>query len=236
MFNHYILEKSRDSIIGTGIRIFLGNLKIEAYPFTKSFGTEFTIQDDFESTISFNLHIPLLFSFYIGYDSNYLIQKRIIRKLVGFKYGERRTSIRIFDWSIWINFWLAEDNCGNIKENQWRGFNKCFNTRRFFLGESKYESKTVKEGIAVIEMEEGSYKATWKMNIDSWKRPRWFKKTITRFEIEVKDGISHPGKGTTSYNCEDDALYSVYGIFDNLEAALQNFKNTVEYNRKNYPL
>jgi len=241
MHQHYSLEKSCNSFFGTGIRYWLGRLSIEAYPFTKSFGIEFNINDDFGYTFSFNMSLPFLFSFYINYNSDYLLKKGWIRKIVGYKYGNRRTGLRIHHWTIWTEFWLGEDNCGTIG-NKWRGIENAFHIDDFFLGRIKYDKKEIETGEVDFTVPEGygykekDYTGKWKKELFIRKRPRWFIDSNIRYDLEVENGVPYTGKGTTGYNCEEGACHSLSSPCKNEKEIVQKFIDSVMYNRKNYPL
>ena len=60
-----------------------------------------------------------------------------------------------------------------------------------------------------VPMPEGDYEATVELH-----RVRWTRRFVRgpwgyNVRIEVEDGIPVPGKGTTAYNCGDDAVYSL---------------------------
>ncbi len=124
-------------------------------------------------------------------------------------FGEEESddeiSIRIFDWAIWWDFWSGEG--WDSKTPRWR--DGCFHIDNFFLGRRKYERKVVEEKEVEVPMPEGSYRATVKLCEDTWKRPRWGKKVIKRVDIEIPDGIPHPGKGENSWDCGDDATFGI---------------------------
>ena len=247
MHIHTIIDKSPYSLFGKGIRYFIHYgkyeqcLNIGVYPLTKSFSLEFEIQDDFERTISFNLCLPFMFSLYISLDSGYFCKKEWFKNLIGYKYGNRITGIRIFDWSIWFNFWLGEDSCGTMKD-KWIGFENNFSIDDFFLGKITYSRELDSSGKLNFIVpkdygyEEKMYTGEWKKELFIRKRSRWFTDSNFRYEIEVKEGVPFPGKGTTEYNCDEDAMFSCSGVYDNLEKAFEGFISSVLKNRKNYPL
>jgi len=43
----------------------------------------------------------------------------------------------------------------------------------------------------------------------TWTYPRWFSKTIRRCEIKIPGGLPHEGKGENSYDCGQDATFSI---------------------------
>ena len=58
-------------------------------------------------------------------------------------------------------------------------------------------------------MPEGSYRGRIKTKKVRWNRRWWNGPWHYSAEIEVANGIPHPGKGSTSYNCSEDATYSM---------------------------
>lgn len=80
------------------------------------------------------------------------------------------------------------------------------------LGRTIYESVTLKEGIEVgIPLPEKTYPATAKLEVATWKRPRW--PFTTRREsvwLEIPPpGLPHSGKGENSWDCGDDGIYGI---------------------------
>jgi hypothetical protein len=80
------------------------------------------------------------------------------------------------------------------------------------------------------------YEASVKLFESTWKRPRWFAHKISRAEVKVEGGVRHPGKGTTSYNCDDDFTYSLTTPATTVREALNKFRDSVLDMRERYPL
>ena len=61
----------------------------------------------------------------------------------------------------------------------------------------------------LIPMPEKSYEATIQLCEDTWKRPRWFAKTITRIDAKIPEGIPHEGKGENEWDSGGDRTYGM---------------------------
>lgn len=166
------------------------------------------------SEISLWLGIPFLLSLYLSLEAPWLRPiVPTIRSKSYTKPGEywdmpitRCVGFRIFDGRIWLDLWADPNDSSHNK--RWQKFN--WGPKSFFLGRTKYTThqKTVHE--RMIVMPEGRYPATITTYIAQWKRPRWpFPQQIHRAEIEIAGGIPIPGKGENSYDCEDDAIFSM---------------------------
>lgn len=88
-------------------------------------------------------------------------------------------------------------------------------------------------------MPEGGYDVTVRTYTQVFKRPRLpFKWTYHRATVECETGVPVPGKGTTEYNCDDDAIYSFTFAGRKqrwyAEAALIRFREEVMLQRIRY--
>jgi hypothetical protein len=155
-----------------------------------------------EDDIMFSFAIPPV-SLWLGL-SNRRLNKFLNKHIKG--YDGRQTGIRVFDWSVWWDVWSNTMSWSN-KTPKWR--DGSFNIPDFFLGKWKYSEKELESREVEIPMPEKTYNGTVKMQMATWKRPRWFAKKIMRAHIDMKDPIPIPGKGSASYNCGDDATHSL---------------------------
>ncbi len=120
---------------------------------------------------------------------------------------EREIGIRVFDKAIWISLWNNQMEW-NSSDPWWWQFTIW--PLDILLGRTKYNTKTIMTGRCVVPMPEHEFQADYKVFESTWKRPRWpCPKRMLRIEIKNDEPIPLPGKGTTSYNCDDDASYSV---------------------------
>lgn len=82
------------------------------------------------------------------------------------------------------------------------------------LGKEAHDRKVLSEHEVDVPMPERSYR--WKVTLleKTIGRPRWpGSETVYSFEAEAREGqsIPFPGKGENSWDCEDDAFYSISG-------------------------
>lgn len=150
----------------------------------------------YENDRTFTLAIPYLFYFSIGYPAK--------------KYptwdGKREISLSFHSNSLWWQFW-SDPDCWSSKDSKWR--RGAFHLDDFFLGKSKFSEEFLEERNVLIPMPEKSYEATAKLTLDTWTRPRWFKKQIKRIHIEIPEGIPFEGKGENSWDCGKDATFGI---------------------------
>lgn len=86
--------------------------------------------------------------------------------------------------------------------------------------------------------DEAAHKVEVVMSDESWKRPRlpWVSSRIRRAHIECLDPIPHPGKGTTGYNCDEDALHALTCPANTVHDGLAALVNSAMSCRRRYPL
>lgn len=195
------------------------------------------IRDDWESTITVGLGIPFLFKGFFVLDKR---PGNIIKNLVG-EYGDTSTGFSIDKEAIHLN--LLSDNMGYSKK---KGWGRVFFIRDLLKGKSKTTSKVIYSTAQKIvipasgDYPEKEYLAKIRRKEFVTKYSRWFKKEVwDRWEVEVEGGVPHPGKGTCSWNCDEDSLTSVsfgHGSVNNVQEALQGFIDSVQERRREYPL
>lgn len=224
---HYHYEKKN-------LRVWFKHFHVEFAFFNNSCGVGIELNNDCESTIKLLFQIPLILSFYFLIDSVKLAKSKWWEKFLNCGYEGRRVSVNIHHFGLWIDIW-AKTMSWNSKDPWWQNIHIDFLDLLF--GKAKYSKTILETGTTNIVMPEKTYKANVKIFNSHWTRPRWLKKTIRRAEVEVKEGIPHPGKGTCSYNCGDDATFSTTQPYKGtIEKAGDLLKESVMYCRNNYPL
>ena len=144
----------------------------------------------------------------------------------------RACSLRIFDWSIWIQPWS--------RSMEWRASDPWWVRGvtldlRKLLGREQYTCETLRDGIPVIvPMPEGVYHGTAKIERRTWKRPLWFRQTRGSTTIDCPKGIPHAGKGENSWDCGDDGLFGWGVEGDAVEKAIAHGVATVLIARRRY--
>lgn len=175
------------------------------------------------------------FALYVGLDTP--LANRVVRRLIGQKYdGEREIAVHLsregggtIRWSFWhpIHSWSS-------KTPRWRNGHFC--PLRFLLGDWRYSSIPLESLDAVIAMPEGEYPATVKLTCDTWVRPRFpfLRRVIRRAHIEVANPPEFAGKGENSWDCDDDAIYSMTTPASSVGEAVTAYRDAVLRNRKRY--
>lgn len=153
-------------------------------------------------------------------------------------------SLKIHNGAVWWSLWHSTMEWSN-KTPRWRNGN--FNFVDWLLGEHKHEEKVIMESTPIkIPMPEGVYDGTLKMIHQTWKRRwGWFRQERTSVEIEIPMGVPFSGKGENSYDCGDDATYSLSFSIDtkqyiNLDSQIRHsinyFVKSIAETRRRYGL
>jgi hypothetical protein len=87
-----------------------------------------------------------------------------------------------------------------------------------------------------VPMPEGNYPCIVKLTEDTWTRPRLkaARKLVRRAEVEMLVPIPVPGKGTASYNCDDDATYSMCCTARSVAQAVATMAESAMRDRERY--
>jgi hypothetical protein len=143
-------------------------------------------------------------------------------------YDERRTGFDVHSGSFWWRLWVDENDYPRRRSGTWHFTD-------WLLGRHKYKEEMISpETPTKVEMPEGTYDATVKIFKSTWKRPRWFAKSIVRAEISVPAGIPFSGKGENSWDCGDDALFGSTFACDNMLDAVEHIRHEALKYRKRY--
>lgn len=192
--------------------------------------------------IMLSIHIPFLFYLYVGFEG--YIESRYTKK---WQQMERETSVGLdlsgdtgawgtFVWRFW-----NDPNEWHAGTPWWRYAYIDIADR--LLGPTKYTSEVVEETGAIIHFPEADYPVTVKEEFATWTRPTFFgfrlpfkPFTLKRrsFEITPEKPVPIPGKGENSWDCGDDAVYSMTVRVDSADAALRRFIQSVERTRSKY--
>jgi hypothetical protein len=181
-----------------------------------------------------NLSIGLgLFHLYLSVEGLRKHGSKYQKDAEGHYIGDREISIRFFDKAVWWMLWMDGDEWSSTDPKWRRGAWHPLDT---LLGSTKYASREIRTLQVTIPMPERSYPATVKLTEDTWKRPRawWTSARIRRARIEVEGGIPHPGKGENSYDCDEDATYSLTTQARDEAEAIGAMVETVMRSRRRY--
>jgi len=204
-------------------------------------GVSFSASPDCEDSLAWMIAFPP-FAFWFTIDARGWLA-RFAKWLValqpsdmGTKWSGRDLSLRVFDTAIWWKLWVCDygwtKSRPRWRDGSWHpiGHNR-----------TQGEPEVIEGREANVMMPEGNYRA--KVTLEraryGWdKLPRFFDKEITRATVDMLEGeeIPFPGKGTCSYNCEDDACYSWSGPAESVDDATWQVSLSVLKDRKRYPL
>lgn len=160
----------------------------------------------------FSIHLPLLFSFYLGLDFRLWAPLDHSFERDGKTYWlhqHREFAFSIYDWSIRLTPWGRSGEWR--RDDPWYVRGVHLDVKDFLLGRTKYTSEVVKAPFGItIPMIEGPYEATATLERFTWKRPRWRARTRLIWKAEMSrpgNGIPFPGKGENSWDCGMDGLF-----------------------------
>jgi hypothetical protein len=172
----------------------------------------------------------LTIQFEIPFISLFLLFENFIKNLR--RGEEKHTGLSIFCGYISID--IGQDQMSySPKRDKFRHI--MINLPDLFLGRSKYSKQDLQKESVQIPMPEGSYPATVTLFESTWKRPRFpLKKKMVRAEIEIENGIPVPGKGENSWDCGEDAVYSLTAPVSSFEAAIAETVKTCLRDRRKY--
>jgi hypothetical protein len=151
-------------------------------------------------------------------------------------YPEKRnTGVRIHNWALWWNVWHNDDEWHSTDPWYRRG---SLQFPDLLFGRREYRNEKLGPPIRThVQMAEGAYPVTVQQQRETWWRTRWpwwpcrIDKVL--FAVNCDVGIPFPGKGTTAYNCGDDALHGTAFAVSTVEDACAKFRAAVlEYRRR----
>jgi len=201
-------------------------LSVELEVPTKSFG--FSLQLG-PNDIIFSFKLCPFFSLYISLEDP--IVYRIMKKWSD-KYEGRVIEFSIHDWTLWWKMWTDPHSWTNTTP-KWKDGN--FNILDFFFGRDKYTRKDLYSADLDLELSERTYKVSVIMHEDTWKRPRWpIPAKLIRADLEPDIPIPTPGKGENSWDCGEDATFSMTCQASTPEEAIIKLRDDILRDRKKY--
>lgn len=109
------------------------------------------------------------------------------------------------------------------------------NFKDFLLGREKHTTETIGTEEVKIPMPEGSYPGVAKLEVCTWKRPRWPKALVKKSVwIDCKPGVPFPGKGENSWDCGMDAICGTGHSGHSVEEAIGHYVAYVLTKRRRY--
>lgn len=106
-------------------------------------------------------------------------------------------------WRLWTDPWCWERSRPRWREGTWWPLDT-------LLGRHRYTTRDLSITPVRIPLPERVYDGTVRLLESTWQRPRWpWPKRLIRAEVSVPDGVPIPGKGESSYDQGQDAVYSL---------------------------
>ncbi len=94
---------------------------------------------------------------------------------------------------------------------RWRRWS--FHPLDFVFGRQKHSERDLDTVATTIPAPEGAYPASIRFFESTWRRPRWpwwpLTRHMDRADIELQKPVPIPGKGENSWDCNEDAIYSL---------------------------
>src|SRR5690606_35006576 len=146
-----------------------------------------------------------LFTFRVHFSLENRFTRWFMKKFDKFFYDKdwydtgRELSLEISTNNIsWNLFWFNGVN----SRHKWRMGNFYYHkVTDLILGKKIWEEETITEDDTTIDMPEGIYKATYKIEERTYKRERWFKPVSYKsISFDIPAGIPHEGKGENSWD------------------------------------
>jgi hypothetical protein len=178
--------------------------------------------------VTFKLAFPYLFSFFFSV----CLGKRM--REFSHKWDWYALYVTIHNWTIWMKAW-TNDSETNFKDPWWKRREFSFCIPDFFLGRDTHSRRDLHTDVKVmVPMPEKSYPAKVTIFESTWKRPRWpFRKRMVRSEVDMIEPIPFPGKGENSWDCGEDATYSLTCPETTVEDAVASLvRGTLKRRRK----
>lgn len=211
-------------------RWWFGGLRIEFAPWSRSFGLEIDVEGSgSDHNLLFSIR-PYIFSLYFGFSGRRL--GRLCNRLLKGSYEGRTVGIRVFDWAIWWECW-APNMSWSSGEPWWMRWT--WHPLDTIFGRHQHSERLVSRQKAWVPMPEKAYRCVVEMKDETWKRPRlpWPSRQLRRAHIECEEGVPFPGKGENSWDCGDDASYSLTTPARTVEEGIAKYVESVLGNRRN---
>jgi hypothetical protein len=119
--------------------------------------------------------------------------------------GAKQTGFSVHAGNLWWSFWHP----------YWAGWSRrertqgCVHLVDLLLGRGRYIRRVLEEARIEVPMPEGIYPATVTFSEHVTKRARWFTRRSISAHVVPDRAIPVPGKGESSYDIGEDAIYSL---------------------------
>lgn len=194
----------------------VGGFSFEGYFWRKGLGLGFYVSMEDEWSVKAHVGLGRLVQVWVGAERWPLV-RRLTKALLpvhgdGYSFRDPRWwKVSLDDGLLSWNFWASDPMGGyGPRGRPPRHREGMFNIKRWVYGSSRYSEEFLESGVIPVVLPEGVYAANYRLvrRTDAWprlKRP----KTMLRGDIEIPGGVYVPGKGENSYDCGDDAKFSM---------------------------
>lgn len=149
------------------------------------------------------------------------------------EWADYELGIKIHNGCIW--FAIFSNPIESNSTDPWYRKQHCFNPVDFLLGRQRCSEEIIGTEEVEIPMPERTYNGVAKLEVRTWKRPRWPWPIVRRSVwIDVEGGIPFPGKGENSWDCGMDGIFGTGHEGHNVEEAIGHYVGAVLKNRRRY--
>ena len=148
--------------------------------------------------------------------------------------------LRHQEWAFAINDGRIRLECGanpwEWSRNQPWWWSMSVEPARVLFGKMQHSEREVSRTESVIPMPEGSYPCVVVMKDERWQRARlpWASHRIRRAHIDIPKGVPVPGKGENSWDCGDDATFSLCTPAKSVESGIAAVVESCLNTRRRY--
>lgn len=189
-----------------------------------------------DESFSCSFAIPFIIALYFGFEGFKWIDALALW-LLPRREGDRRwwegreCALSVHHATIWWSVWHTADSWES--GTPWWQYG-CFHFWDFLAGKPKYSSRILSEHAVELAFPEGVYSAKVQLKEAQWVRARWFTQRWCNAEVTLEKPPAVPGKGENSWDCGEDAIYSLSCPAATLEEAMAKYTEAVYNSRRRH--
>jgi hypothetical protein len=134
-------------------------------------------------------------------------------------------------WDVWQNDFEYRSGTPRWRQGH-------FDPMDFLFGRTDHRKVLIGVHPVEVPMPERSYPGSVTLFESVWTRRRWPRWPLTsrmvRAEVDVPEGVPHPGKGENSWDCGEDATYNLTCPATTVEGAVARMVENVMRDRRKY--
>jgi len=159
---------------------------------------------------------------------------RALWERLGLTKQGRRIGVDLNEWVLHLRGWAPEMEWSSRQPWWW---DVSIRLDDLLLGRDRFSIRLIEERDVVVPMPEGSYQAHAKLEEHTWTRARWFPRRLIRVDLDLPregGGIPEPGKGESSWDCEDTASFGLVTVARSIEDGVGHLVGHVLDRRRRY--